>query len=208
VSTLKEPYRVEGKKTMGYEIAEQLQWKLPDAILYPCGGGVGLIGMWKAFAELEELGWIGRERPKMIAVQAEGCQPIVKAFRSGARNSEMWQNAHTIASGLRVPKPLGDVHVLRCLRDSGGTAIPVSDQEMMDGAELLARKEGVFAAPEGGAAVAALRTLLNDGFLDPDEQILIYNTGSGLKYLEAFSTRHPRQRGGEQDKLGGLITPR
>lgn len=208
VSTLKEPYRVEGKKTMGYEIAEQLGWRLPDAILYPCGGGVGLIGMWKAFGELESLGWIGKVRPKMIAVQAEGCCPIVEAFRTQRNESEMWSNAHTLASGLRVPKPLGDIHVLRAVRESNGTAIAVSDQEMLDGAELMARTEGIFAAPEGGATVAALKHLLQTGFLHSDEQILLYNTGSGLKYLEAFSPRYPRQRSSEQDKLGGLITPR
>jgi threonine synthase len=208
VSTLKEPYRVEGKKTMGYEIAEQLGWTLPDAILYPCGGGVGLIGMWKAFAELAELGWIGQKRPKMIAIQAEGCQPIVEAFNKDEQSSRMWSDAHTVASGLRVPKPLGDVHVLRAVRESGGTAIAVSDEEMMDGAELLGKTEGIFAAPEGGAAVAGLRRLIANGFLKRDEHILLYNTGSGLKYLEAFSTRYGRQRGGEQDKLGGLITPR
>ena len=208
VSTLKEPYRVEGKKTMGYEIAEQLRWNLPDAILYPCGGGVGLIGMWKAFAELEELGWIGQKRPKMIAVQAEGCQPIVQAFQKDEQSSRMWPDAHTVASGLRVPKPLGDVHVLRAVRESGGTAIAVSDQEMMNGAELLGKMEGLFAAPEGGATVAGLRRLLENGFLKRNEHILLYNTGSGLKYLEAFSARYGRQRGGEQDKLGGLITPR
>lgn len=208
VSTFKEPYRVEGKKTMGCEIAERFQWSLPDAILYPCGGGVGLIGMWKAFQELEELGWIGSRRPKMIAVQAEGCQPIVTAFQKGAPESQLWPDAHTIASGLRVPKPLGDVHILRILYQSGGTALAVSDGEMLDGADLLGRTEGVFAAPEGGAVVTAVQKLLKSGFLNPDERILLYNTGSGLKYLEAFSSRFGRQRVGEQDKLGGLITPR
>jgi threonine synthase len=208
VSTLKEPYRVEGKKTMGYEIAEQLGWNLPDAILYPCGGGVGLIGMWKAFAELGELGWVGPKRPKMIAIQSEGCRPIVDAFQKNAQSSAMWPDAHTVASGLRVPKPLGDVYILRALRESGGTAIAVSDEEMMDGAEILARTEGIFAAPEGGAVVAGLRRALQTGFLKPHEHILLYNTGSGLKYLEAFSSRFGKQRGGEQDKLGGLITPR
>lgn len=208
VSTLKEPYRVEGKKTMGYEIAEQLDWKLPDAILYPCGGGVGLIGMWKAFEELEQLGWIGKKRPKMIAVQAEGCQPIVQAFQNKTERSDFWQGAHTVASGLRVPKPLGDVHVLRAIRESSGTAIAVSDEEMMDGAALLAEREGVFAAPEGGAAVAAVGHLLRSGFLGPNERILVYNTGSGLKYAESFSTRVSKPHVGQQDKLGGLITPR
>jgi threonine synthase len=208
VSTLKEPYRIEGKKTMGYEVAEQFSWQLPDAILYPCGGGVGLIGMWKAFAELEELGWIGARRPKMIAVQAAGCEPITRAFQQGAAQSESFANAHTVASGLRVPKALGDFLVLRALRESCGTAISVTDQELLDSALLLARTEGVFAAPEGGACVAAVTRLLQSGFLKPQERIVIYNTGSGLKYLEAYSARFPRHGASEQDKLGGLITPR
>jgi threonine synthase len=208
VSTLKEPYRIEGKKTMGYEVAEQFSWQLPDVILYPCGGGVGLIGMWKAFAELEALGWIGAHRPKMIAVQASGCEPITRAFHKGAAESESFPEAHTVASGLRVPKALGDFLVLRALRESSGTAISVTDQELLDSALLLARTEGIFAAPEGGACVAAVTQLLQSGFLRSDERILIYNTGSGLKYLEAYSARFPRQRASEQDKLGGLITPR
>ncbi len=208
VSTLKEPYRIEGKKTMGYELAEQFDWQLPDAVLYPCGGGVGLIGMWKAFAELEELGWIGSKRPKMIAVQAAGCAPIVRAFEQNAGTSEFWGNAHTVASGLRVPKALGDQLVLRALRESGGTAISVSDEEMIDAGLLLARREGLFAAPETGACVAALKRLIEGGFLKPQEQVVIFSTGSGLKYLEAYSTRFVRQRASEQDKLGGLITPR
>jgi threonine synthase len=208
VSTLKEPYRIEGRKTMGYEVAEQFSWQLPDAILYPCGGGVGLIGMWKAFAELEELGWIGARRPKMIAVQATGCEPITRAFHQGAAQSESFAHAHTVASGLRVPKALGDFLVLRALRESSGTAISVTDQELLDSALLLARTEGVFAAPEGGACVAAVTRLLQSGFLKPQDRIVIYNTGSGLKYLEAYSARFPRYGTSEQDKLGGLITPR
>ena len=208
VSTLKEPYRIEGKKTMGYELAEQFDWQLPDAVLYPCGGGVGLIGMWKAFAELEELGWIGSKRPKMIAVQAAGCSPITRAFQEGAETSEFWQNANTVASGLRVPKALGDHLVLRALRESGGTALSVSDEEMIDAGLLLAEREGLFAAPETGACVAALRHLLDSEFLKPEDQVVILSTGSGLKYLEAYSTRFARQKSGEQDKLGGLITPR
>lgn len=208
VSTLKEPYRIEGKKTMGYEVAEQFQWKLPDAILYPCGGGVGLIGMWKAFGELEKLGWIDAKRPKMIAVQAVGCEPITRAFEQNAPDSQFFQNAHTVASGLRVPKALGDFLVLDAIRKSGGTAISISDAEMIDAALALAREEGIFAAPEGGACVAAAGRLLKEGFLHADEQIVIYNTGSGLKYLEAYAPRFPRQGSGEQDKLGGLITPR
>jgi threonine synthase len=208
VSTLKEPYRIEGKKTMGYELAEQMGWSLPDAIFYPTGGGVGLIGMWKAFAELEALGWIGPKRPKMIAVQAEGCQPIVRAFEQGAERSEFFEGARTVSSGLRVPKPLGDFLILRAVRESGGTAIAVSDAESLDAGVELATNEGVFVAPEGAACVAALRKLLASGFLKPDESIVIYNTGAGLKYLEAYSTRYPRNFASETDKLGGLITPR
>jgi len=208
VSTLKEPYRLEGKKTMGYEVAEQLGWQLPDAILYPCGGGVGLIGMWKAFAELEQLGWISPKRPKMIAVQAEGCQPITRAFDENTESSKFWEGAHTVASGLRVPKALGDFLVLRAIRESGGTAISIPDEEILDAGLLLAERQGIFAAPEGGACVAAAKRLLESGFLDAHEQIVIYNTGSGLKYLEAYATRFPRHTASEQDKLGGLITPR
>ncbi|HEY3938503.1 MAG TPA: threonine synthase [Bryobacteraceae bacterium] len=208
VSTLKEPYRIEGKKTMGYELAEQFDWQLPDAIFYPCGGGVGLIGMWKAFDELEQLGWIGSKRPKMIAVQAAGCDPITRAFERNAPTSEFFPNARTIASGLRVPKALGDFLVLQALRESGGTAISISDEEMIDAGLLLAEREGLFVAPEGGACVVAARRLLESGFLRPEERLVIYNTGSGLKYLEAYSTRFPRHAATEQDKLGGLITPR
>ncbi len=188
LSTLKEPYRLEGKKTMGYEVAEQFDWKLPDAILYPTGGGVGLIGMWKAFEELEELGWIGSKRPKMIAVQAEGCQPIVRAFERGDTQSEFWQGASTVAAGLRVPKPLGDVMTLRALKASGGTAIAVPDSEIISAGVELALLEGIFAAPEGAACAAAVRKLIATGFLSPKERIVIYNTGSGLKYIEAYST--------------------
>lgn len=192
VSTLKEPYRIEGKKTMGYEVAEQFRWQLPDAIFYPCGGGVGLIGMWKAFAEMEALGWISSKRPKMIAVQAEGCAPIVKAFQEGKARSEFFEHAETVASGLRVPKALGDFLVLDAVRQSGGTCIAVSDDEMIQAAVELATDEGIFAAPEGGACVAALKKLLANGFLTAQERIVIYNTGSGLKYLEAYSQRFPR----------------
>ena len=208
VSTLKEPYRVEGKKTMGYELAEQLGWTLPDVIFYPTGGGVGLIGMWKAFGEMEEMGWIGSKRPKMIAVQVSGCQPIVQAFEQGAARSEFWQEAHTVASGLRVPKPLGDFLILEAVRASGGTAIAVSDEELIDAGIQLATDNGIFVAPEGSACVSALDKLLKSGFLDPQEHIVIYNTGAGLKYLEAYATRFPRAGGAEQNKLGGLITPR
>jgi threonine synthase len=207
VSTLKEPYRIEGKKTMGYEVAEQFHWALPDAIFYPTGGGVGLIGMWKAFAEMEELGWISGRRPKMIAVQASGCQPVVRAFEQGAARCEFFANAATLAAGLRVPKPLGDFLILDALRASGGTAVAVDDDEIVDAGIELAAAEGIFAAPEGAACVAALRRLLEAGFLKRDERILIYNTGSGLKYLEVYATRFSRPLG-EEAKLGGLITPR
>ena len=208
VSTLKEPYRIEGKKTMGYELAEQFNWKLPDAILYPCGGGVGLIGMWKAFAEMEALGWIGSARPRMISVQAAGCAPITRAFVEGAENSTFWQEASTVASGLRVPKALGDFLVLRALRESGGVAVSVTDSEMLDSGLQLAATEGLFPAPEGGACVAAAAQLRQNGFLSSQSQVVIFNTGSGYKYLEAYNTRFPRHVSSEYDKLGGLITPR
>jgi threonine synthase len=187
VSTLKEPYRIEGKKTMGFEAAENFGWNLPDAIFYPTGGGVGMIGMWKAFDELEQLGWIGPKRPKMIAVQAAGCAPIVSAFERNAEFSEFWENAATVASGLRVPKALGDFLVLEAVRKSGGTAVAVPDEEMMRSAEELASREGLFIAPEGAACLAALKDLRRSGFLMAHDRILIYNTGSGYKYLEAWS---------------------
>jgi threonine synthase len=208
VSTLKEPYRIEGKKTMGYEVAEQMGWELPDVVFYPAGGGVGMIGMWKAFEEMEALGWIGPKRPKMIAVQSAGCAPLVRAFEEGRTHGEFWEGAHTVASGLRVPKPLGDFLVLDAVRNSGGTAIAVSDAEMLDAGIDLATDEGIFAAPEGGACVAALQKLLTSGFLKPEQRMVLYNTGAGQKYLEAYSTRFPRTTASEQDKLGGLITPR
>ena len=208
VTTLKEPYRIEGKKTMGYEVAEQMDWELPDAIFYPTGGGVGLIGMWKAFEEMERLGWIGSRRPKMIAVQAEGCQPVVRAFEENEPRSRFWEDARTVASGLRVPKPLGDFLVLEAVRKSGGTAVAVSDAEMLDAGVRLASEEGIYAAPEGAACVTALEKLLASGFLKPADRIVLYNTGSGLKYPEAYATRFPRAAASEQDKLGGLITPR
>src|SRR5690349_13141253 len=208
VSTLKEPYRIEGKKTMGYEVAEQMGWELPDAIFYPTGGGVGMIGMWKAFDEMERLGWIGSRRPKMIAVQAEGCQPVVRAFEENEPRSRFWEGAQTVASGLRVPKPLGDFLVLEAVRKSGGTAIAVSDSEMLDAGARLAAEEGIFAAPEGASCVIACEKLLASGFLQPTDRIVLYNTGTGLKYGEAYATRFPRSAAGEQDKLGGLITPR
>ena len=197
LSTLKEPYRIEGKKTMGYELAEQFHWRLPDAILYPCGGGVGLIGMWKAFEEMEALGWISSQRPKMIAVQAAGCPPIVRAFEQGKPASEFFDNAQTLASGLRVPKALGDFLVLQAVRASGGLAIAVADQEILDGLAELSASEGVFAAPEGGACVAACKRLFANGFLPPNARVVLYNTGSGLKYLDVIAPalrRKPSRR--------------
>lgn len=208
INTLKEPYRVEGKKTMGYELAEQLQWKLPDAILYPTGGGVGLIGMWKAFDEMQALGWIGPERPKMISVQAAGCAPIVKALNEGKNRAEFWQNAQTISAGLRVPKPLGDFLILQIVRSSGGTCVAVDDRRSLQAGARLAALEGVFPCPEGAACFAALEQLLEKGFLRPSDRIVLFNTGSGLKYPEAWSTFLPRPAASEEDKLGGLITPR
>jgi threonine synthase len=183
VSTLKEPYRVEGKKTLGYELAEDLGWEVPDAILYPTGGGTGLIGMWKAFDEMEEMGWIGEKRPRMFAVQAEGCAPIPKAFAEGRETSEKFPNAHTYASGLRVPKPFGDYLILRDLRASGGAAIAVTDDEMRRGCDEIGASEGVFASPEGGAVWAAAKLLRDAEQLDPKERIVLFNTGSGFKYL-------------------------
>ncbi len=188
VSTLKEPYRVEGKKTLGYEIAEQLAWTLPDVIIYPTGGGTGLIGMWKAFDEMQQLGWIDDKRPRMVSVQAEGCAPIVRAFAAGQRFAEEFPNAATVASGLRVPKGIGDFLILDILKASRGTAISVSDEELLDGVKQLARTEGIFAAPEGGACVPALRKLLDQGKIDKTEKVVLFNTGAGIKYLAAFET--------------------
>ena len=187
VSTLKEPYRIEGKKTMAYELAEQLDWRLPDWILYPTGGGTGMVGMWKAFAELEALGWIesGR-RPKMVTVQATGCAPIVRAFDQGTEKAEPWENASTCADGLRVPKAIGDFLVLRAIRESGGTAVAVTDDDMVKGMKELGRYEGVSAAPEGGATVAALRWLCHHRRIAPDETVVLFNTGGALKYLDVL----------------------
>ena len=187
VSTLKEPYRVEGKKTMGYELAEQFDWTLPDVIMYPTGGGTGLIGMWKAFDEMEAMGWIGSKRPRMVTVQAEGCAPIVRAFHSGATKAEPWVNASTKAAGLRVPGAVGDTLMLKALRDSTGTAIAVSDEDLLAEVRTVGKCEGLFVCPEGGAVIAALRQLIGQGWIDRDEQIVLFNTGSGLKYLDAFA---------------------
>jgi threonine synthase len=184
ISTLQEPYRVEGKKTMGYEIAEQMGWTLPDAIIYPTGGGTGIVGMWKAFQEMEEMGWIDGKRPKMFCVQAEGCAPMVRAFREGSEFAEPWQNANTIAAGIRVPAAIGDYLILGALRESGGGALTVTDDEILAYMKIVASLEGMFICPEGAAITAALEKLLSDGTLSPEENILLLNTGSGLKYLE------------------------
>ncbi len=183
VSTLKEPFRVEGKKTMGYELAEDLGWTLPDAVLYPTGGGTGLIGMWKAFEEMEEMGWIGAKRPKMFAIQAEGCAPIPKAFAEGRETAEKFPNARTYASGLRVPKPFADYLILRYVRASGGSAIAVTDDEMRRACDEIGSAEGLFAAPEGGAVWAGAKLLRDAGRLDPASRIVLFNTGTGFKYL-------------------------
>jgi len=185
-STLKEPYRIEGKKTMGYELWEEFGGKLPDVIVYPTGGGVGLIGMWKAFEEMEEMGWIGLERPRMVTVQAAGCAPVVEAFEKGGESTEFWNNAATIASGLRVPKALGDFLILSALRASGGAAVAATDEEMLAACRDMAALEGIFAAPEGGATVVAIQKLLARKEVKPDETIVLFNTGTGYKYAEAW----------------------
>ena len=182
ISTLKEPYRIEGKKTMGYEVAEQMGWRLPDVIIYPTGGGTGLVGMWKAFDEMEALGWIGPERPRMVSVQSTGCAPMVRAFAEGAEFATPWADAATVADGLRVPAAVGDFLILRALRESGGTAVAVPDAEMMDAADLIGGTQGIFPAPEGGAVLAACRRLLAEGWLRADETVLLFVTGSGHKY--------------------------
>jgi threonine synthase len=186
VSTLKEPYRVEGKKTLGYELAEQLNWELPDVIIYPTGGGTGLIGMWKAFAEMEQMGWIGSKRPRMVTVQAAGCAPIVRAFEEGKRFADEFPNAATTASGLRVPKAIGDFLILDALRESGGTAVSVTDEELIAATREIGAAEGVFCAPEGAACLPALRKLLEEGFVNTGDRVVLFNTGSGVKYMESF----------------------
>jgi threonine synthase len=186
LSTLKEPYRVEGKKTMGYELAEQFDWELPQVIIYPTGGGTGLIGMWKSFDEMQALGWIDSHRPRMVSVQAAGCAPIVRAFESGATRAEPWQNAATMAAGLRVPSAVGDALMLRALRDSEGTAVAVSEAEILGGVKEIGQSEGLFVCPEGGAALAGLRRLVEQGWIDREERVVLFNTGSGLKYLDAL----------------------
>lgn len=186
VSTLKEPYRVEGKKTLGYELAEQMGWTLPDVIIYPTGGGTGLIGMWKAFDEMEAMGWIDSRRPRMISVQAEGCAPIVRAFEQGDEHAAEFENAATVASGLRVPKAIGDFMILRAVRDSGGRAIAVSDESMIRAVSEIGASEGMFVAPEGGACLPALRKLIELGEVGGEDSCVLFNTGAGVKYLDAF----------------------
>ena len=184
VSTFKEPYRAEGKKTMGYELAEEFHWELPDVIVYPTGGGTGLVAMWRAFAEMEALGWLeSKARPRMVAVQADGCAPVVKAFESGQPFCDFWVNAHTSASGLRVPKSFADQLILKALADSKGTAVAVSDIEIIEAQKQMAYMEGIFAAPEGAATLAGLLKLTQNGWIKPDEKIVLFNTGTGLKYL-------------------------
>src|SRR5438128_2580711 len=212
VSTLKEPFRVEGKKTMGYEVAEQLGWRLPQGIIYPTGGGVGLLGMWKAFEEMQTLGWIGAERPKMVAVQSIGCAPIVKAWDEHKSSTEFWPSASTIAAGLRVPKAYGDYLILDILKKSGGIALAVTDEEIMDALRQWARVEGVFAAPEGAASLAAYRKLRANGFFSEIDQVVLFNTGSGLKYLDVIDGQkmHAQKEcaaGPVSRQIGGIIGP-
>jgi threonine synthase len=202
-STLKEPYRVEGKKTIAYELFEQLGGKLPNAVIFPSGGGVGIIGMWKAFDEMQEMGWIGQQRPRMIAVQAVGCAPIVKAWDEDKATAEAWPDAATIAAGLRVPRPYGDYLVLKSLKESQGTAIAVSDEEIKQAVQHWARTEGLFAAPEGAASLAAYRKLRSSGFLSEKDNVVLFNTGTGLKYLDVLQDKTaPAAR-----HIGGIIGP-
>jgi len=209
VSTLKEPFRVEGKKTMGYEVAEQLNWKLPQGIIYPTGGGVGLIGMWKAFDEMEQLGWIGPERPKMVTVQAAGCAPIVKAWEEGKSASEMWNAAETFAAGLRVPKAYGDYLILDILKKSHGTAVAATDEEILAAVRHWASVEGVFAAPEGAASLVAYQKLRASGFFSPDDVVVLFNTGTAYKYLDRMEAkrRTVRPEPPASRNLGGIIGP-
>ncbi len=216
VSTLKEPFRVEGKKTMGYEIAEQLGWTLPEAVIYPTGGGVGLIGMWKAFDEMQQLSWIGPKRPKMISVQSTGCAPIVKAWDEHKPVSEAWKNAATIAAGLRVPKAYADYVVLDILKQSSGTAVAVTDDDIMQSFQSWARYEGVFAAPEGAASLAAYKQLRRCGFLKESDTVVLFNTGSGLKYVDVIAAYLKEQGGARAGDgagkpagrvIGGIIQP-
>lgn len=186
ISTLKEPYRVEGKKTMGYELAEQFDWELPEVVIYPTGGGTGLIGMWKAFDEMEQMGWIGSERPRMISVQAAGCAPIVRAYHTGDEHAEPWTDAETIAAGLRVPAAVGDFLMLKAIRDSGGCALSVTDEELMASASKMAAAVGSFPAPEGAATLSALEKLIAQNLVNERDRVVLFNTGTGLKYIELF----------------------
>ena len=186
MSTLREPYRIEGKKTMGYELAEQMDWTLPDVIIYPTGGGTGLIGMWKAFDEMEQMGLIGSSRPRMVSVQSAGCAPIVQAFASGSEHAPLWPNAKTVADGLRVPAAIGDFLIIRALRESQGTALAVPDQAMIDYAPVIGTATGIFPAPEGAACLAAQVRLLEDGWIKPEESVVLFNTGTGLKYAHLW----------------------
>jgi threonine synthase len=207
VSTLKEPYRVEGKKTMAYEIFEQLGWRVPYGIIYPTGGGVGLIGMWKAFDEMEKLGWIGPERPRMVCVQATGCAPVVKAWEEHAAAMEAWANASTMAAGLRVPKPYGDYLILDILQKSKGTAVAATDDEIMEALLHWAKVEGVFAAPEGAASLVAYRKLRTSGFFSPEDAVVLFNTGSGLKYLDVIDGYRKAPPPPASRYIGGIIGP-
>lgn len=197
-STLREPYRIEGKKTMGFELAEQLGWRVPDVIVYPTGGGVGLIGMWKAFAELRAIGWLDAKQPRFVAAQAEGCAPIVKAFVEGARESEKWPDPQTFAAGIRVPKALGDFIVLKALRESGGIAVAVSEREIAQWMQAAGGDEGMLVCPEGGAAVAAASKLRREGWIRENEEVVIFNTGTGLKYAEFLQGEDPRHLGPDE----------
>ena len=216
VSTTKEPYRVEGKKTMGYEVAEQLGWRLPKGIIYPTGGGVGLLGMWKAFEEMEALGWIGSERPRMVCVQSAGCAPVVKAWDEGKPSAEMWNNAETLASGLRVPKPYGDYLILDILKKSNGIAVSATDAEIVEATRHWAKTEGIFAAPEGAACLVAYRKLRTNGFFTADDTVVLFNTGTGLKYLDVLDTsverapspaKAPEAAKPAARHIGGIIGP-
>ena len=206
-STLKEPYRIEGKKTMGLELAAQLGWRLPDAIFYPTGGGTGLIGMWKAFDELEALGWIGPERPRMYAVQASGCAPIVRAFEAGQEHAERWEDAHTVAAGIRVPRAVGDFLILRAVRESGGKALAVGDPAILKAVDDCARRDGLLLCPEGGATLAAYRQALRDGEVDADEEVVLFNCATGLKYpLPPAAATLDRHAAIDFDALSGPMT--
>jgi threonine synthase len=209
VSTLKEPFRVEGKKTMGYEVAEQLGWKLPRGIIYPTGGGVGLIGMWKSFDEMEQLGWIGPERPKMVTVQAAGCAPIVKAWEEGKSASEVWSGAETFAAGLRVPKAYGDYLILDILKKSRGTAVSATDEEILAAVRHWASVEGVFAAPEGAASLVAYQKLRASGFFGAEDVVVLFNTGNAYKYLDMMEKkrRTVRPEPPASRNIGGIIGP-